>query len=73
MEHFYAQMMENSLRIERMQRRGSMLGGLGQIPASGPPRLFRRTVLPLAAEVVVVHAVSTAREAAASQLAPRAA
>ena len=73
MEYLYAQMMENSLRIERMQRSESMLAGLGQIPTSGPPRPFRRTVLPLAAEVVVVHAASTAREAPAAQLAPRAA
>jgi len=55
MNHPYAQMMENSLRIERMERRGQLLANLGPRPVTGPARLFRRTTVPLAAEVVVRH------------------
>lgn len=52
---YYARIIENRLRIERIERRGSLLAGLGPWRTPAAPRLFRRTVGLLPAEVVVHH------------------
>ena len=55
MNHYFAQLMENSFRIERMKRRTTLLAGLGPRPTPIRGRLFQRRFLSLAAEVVIEH------------------
>ena len=55
MNHYFAQLIENSGRIERMKRRTTLLAGLGPCPTPARGRLFQRRVLSLAAEVVIEH------------------
>ena len=52
---YYARIIENRLRIERIERRGSLLAALGPWRTPAAPRLFRRTVGLLPAEVVIYH------------------
>lgn len=73
MNHYFAQLMENSFRIERMKRRTTLLAGLGPCPTPTRGRLFQRRVLSLAAEVVIEHPRTALRQQEATELEPQAA
>ena len=64
---YSARTFETRLRVERAERRGTLLASLGPFSKPRPMRVFSRRVVPLAGTIEVYHAPREAGTAAAPE------